>query len=287
MKGLLIIIMLSTTINLFGQDTIYLEPPARYYSEIDTIVAKYHPKYHKWKHSRELIVFPNDSFSNQLVYYLDDKRIRDTKPYSTENYILTENEFRFYLYFQYFTIKEVWKYQQLEDSLFYLERQVGQTIDRGYANSLVPYDRRGHQFVTTTLEGDTLFTINHFKKHRNGNIHYKHRRFKYYEKGIDSLVSIKDMDTFDRQILINLMEEVKESISPCPLYPEYATSFFSIVITKEGKIHFNGYLRESNFFEDHEIIRIIHTLPSIKPFTKNGEPVNVEWIMPIRYKYED
>lgn len=265
-------------------DTIYLGTPARYYSEKNTIVAKhYRIKYRKWKHSRELIVFPNDSFSYELVFYLDGKRISSVNPNSDETYKLTDNEFRFY---KGYCGKEVWKYKQLEDSLFYLERRIGQTIDRGYANSLIPLDRAGQQFVTTNLQGDTLYTIDYQKrKRRNYLIEYRYTKRKYYPQIPASSIKIEEADAFDQQILKDIINEVYDKNEIVCFNGMEGVSVFSVYVNKEGKIIFDQTVRRTNYFAEQNVIRKILTLPNIKPFTKNGKPVDVEWYIPIRFKY--
>ncbi len=274
------------TIKRTVADTIFLGTPARYYSKKDTVVANHRfIKYRKWKHSRELIVFPNDSFSYELVFYLDGKRISTVNPFTEEEYKLTGEEFKFY---KGYCSKEIWKYKQLEDSLFYLERQIGETIDRGYANSLIPYNRQGHQFITTTLEGDTLFTIDYLDVERSKyNFGFKNSTIKYYLPIFDSIYSIENVDSFDKEILLEKRQEVENAIQPVCMYgnPE-GLSLTSIIITTEGRFYFDKVVRTNNYYEEVEINRMIHTLAPIKPFTKNGKPVNVNWFLPIRFRYE-
>lgn len=266
-------------------DTIYLGTPARYYSEKDTIVANHRfIKYRRWKHSRELIVLPNDSFSYELVFYLDSKRINSINPSRNETYKLTKDEFRFY---KGSCLKEVWKYQQVKGSLFYLERQIGQTIDKGYANSLVPYDRAGHQFVTTNLNGDTLYTIDYQeRKRRNYIIEYRHSKREYHAKTPKTSIKIDESDSFDQQILKDITNKVYDKNETVCFNGMEGLSVFRVYVNKEGKLIFDQRLRTTNYLAEEDVIRKILTLPNIEPFTKNGKPVDVEWSLLIRFKYD-
>jgi TonB family protein len=60
--------------------------------------------------------------------------------------------------------------------------------------------------------------------------------------------------------------------------------YVRIVISKEGKVIEPKVLRSLHPLLDNEALRVVQLLPDWKPGTNDGKPVNVWFIIPIKFK---
>lgn len=256
------------TSNSIAQDTTYLDPKTEYFTKKgdsyeDLKKYKVFPKY-----SREKIQISRDSFKIENCYYFDNKRM-------TDNYI------------RYFRIindsilvddGEKWHFKKISDAVFQVFKQDSCFIEKGTANSIIPFLKNG-DFVHLKNQTDTLL-IEHFEK---GNYIYSTNPKTVFKDSV--YMKVDELPKFPAKYG-NLLTYISKRLMFPPSFVEIDIQgkvFVKLIITSEGKIKNLEIARSLDPLLDNEALKVISRLPEFEPAKVKGEYVNVYYFIPVKF----
>lgn len=109
------------------------------------------------------------------------------------------------------------------------------------------------------------------------------------EKSDPVFISVEQMPEFPggEEALMNyIAKNIKYTVSAREKNIEGSVYVFFIV-DKSGEVTKVRLLKGFNKECDEEAVRVVKSLPKFKPGMQNGEPVNVQYTLPIRFKLSD
>lgn len=268
-----IILLILSSIYIFGQDTTYFDSKINYYSKNGDLIRfdktkryKGHPKV---DYAREVIQLENDSFKVQNCYYYDNIRYTN---WQTTHYKIIDDSILI-------TDNQKWIFKRINDSLTYVSHDDGEYIETGKVIVLIPLIKHG-DFFTYNID-DKLLLIEYYNFGNCIRIESPQKKLN------DSVYTIIDT----RPKFPDKFGDLDEYIAKRFRYPETAIEssiqgkvFIQFVVTSVGEVTNVKVLRGVDPTIDREAIKVVANLPDFEPGKINCKNVNAYYVIPIDIK---
>lgn len=265
MMRLLFFVLIS--FSALAQDTVKIEPSI-YYSTFDYPLKDkaFYNTVLNGNTAKELIVYNKNHVRFEDCYYHGKERLCDgiTHKILSDTVISVDSA--------------LWRYTEEEPNLFKVQGFKKDYYLIGKVNALIPFSQIGF-FHAVNLAGDTLWTDNYGSSRGGFTFPKTSLRGKVYQKTkLDEQPKYNGSDDFP-DLKINY-----DAPFCCDNSPPYYV-FINFIVTENGKIT-NLNTGSASEKEAKEIAVALSKLKTIKPGTKNGNPVNTEVHITIELNYE-
>jgi TonB family protein len=266
------------SINIFSQDTIYLEDKQIYSTgngDDYRFTERHTKKFPDVFYSYELIKFSEDSFKIESCYYYNSKRYTDdrTSIIPTFYRIINDSTMRI--------DGMIWYIKSVGNNHYFVTTWMKEMKVTGYLRSIIPFIKDG-EFVNYNQKNEPIYSE-----------FYENNRFIKYTT---PQVELKDSVYFVADKMPKLPGEYGDLIAYVQShinYPETiiesaieGTVFIKFVVTSSGEIVNIEIVRGADPFYDLESIRVVMSLPKFEPGEIKGKRVNVSMIIPVRFTLE-
>jgi hypothetical protein len=264
----IILILLLCSINLFGQDTIKLEPSTHFSSLDYRHYGKSFAGLSEKNRVKELIVFSKDHIRVDRCYYYDNERrcLGTEYEINSDSTILVNNA--------------SWNCLSHERKTYKVNRIVNNYNVKGQVNPLIPFTKFG-TFYGITAQRDTLWTEKYdHDKLKEFNLIEKKVKGKIYEVGklskiplINGIDTIPDL-TIDRVDLLWCCNDNRR------------IAYLTFTVTSIGDI-VNIKSQGTSPEEEKQIALILSKHKNISAGIRKGKAVNSNYMLNVKLEYPD
>ncbi|MFZ1632562.1 MAG: hypothetical protein WAT43_01715 [Chitinophagales bacterium] len=181
-----------------------------------------------------------------------------------------------------------WKFRSLKDGNFAVKTSTAKYITTGKVSTLIPFQYTGlfyHQYKAT---GDTLYTTTYPEILYEKNYYYYTNNY-YYTYCNEKIYSADQVTTLAQSGINGTLPDtlILERTGGYLSEPITYVRNIQFIVTSEGKIiNVQQYFGNENFkiypYYILELNEILISISPLIPATKNGKPVAMQYILPVK-----